>query len=145
MCQTTVVDKHTVNESSTVTKRFEWIAPGDEDFSSWEYPSRDPALIEKIKAIKFKPEAFPEVVAPKPKAKSTLTKFIERSQERFETKSHETKQAMARGMLKLNKTKDNVKEKVRAVANKGIQKLPHGKDHGDGMPVSFMWDLIHSY
>ena len=145
MCQTTVVDKHTVNESSTVTKRFEWIAPGDEDFSSWEYPSRDPALIEKIKAIKFKPEAFPEVVAPKPKTKSALTKFIEQSQERFETGSCKMKQAIDQTILRLNKAKNNVKEKVKASANKGIQKLPQGKDHGDGLLISLMWDLIHFY
>ena len=146
MCQISyVVDKQTVSESSVVNQCREWIAPGAEDFSTWEYPSRDPDLIEKIKAIKIKPEAFPEVVAPKPKAKSAMMKFIEQSQERFETKTHETKQATARGILKLVKAKDNVKEKLKTLANKGMQKLPHGKDHGDGMPVSLMWDLIHSY
>ena len=146
MCQiNSVVDKQTVSESSVVNKCREWIAPGDEDFSTWEYPSRDPALIAKLKAIKIKPEAFPEVVVSKPKVKSVLAKFIERNQERFETKSRETKQIFAQGILKLNKAKDSVKEKFKTLANKGMQKLPHGKDHGDGMPVSLMWDLIHHY
>ena len=144
MCQTAVVENHTVSKTSLVDKGCEWTAPRDEDFSTWAYPSRDPALIEKLKAIKLKPEAFPDIVVPKPKAKSALTKFIERSQERFETKSRETKQLFDQNVLRLNKAKNYIKEKVKDLAIKGMQKLPHGKDHGDGLPGSLMWDLIHS-
>ena len=144
MCQTAVVENHTVSKTSLVDKGCEWTAPRDEDFSTWAYPSRDPALIEKLKAIKLKPEAFPEVVVAKPKAKAALTKFIERYQDRFETKSRETKQAFDQNLLRLNEVKNNIKERVEALTTKGMQRLPHGKDHGDGLPISLMWDLIHS-